>query len=230
MARFLLVCLMILLADVLAVLAMSNPEKVKTTSSITGPLTSAVLIHSRNLNINAARATVQPRASNKHHSISSKSKPVTSSVPPPASSPISSHDLKGSKASLNIPPQLGGENQPKPLSSSDNPHDTTAHNTDTVEATPATEEHGNEATSSNHDQAAAAAAAGEEVDAEAPSGSRKLGKHHHRHSNDKSVAGGGVILGGLATTFLVSIFCYIRATRRKNNNASETEESLNEIK
>ncbi|KAL1546314.1 hypothetical protein AAHA92_22928 [Salvia divinorum] len=38
---------------------------------------------------------------------------------------------------------------------------------------------------------------------------------HHRRSTDKSVAGGGVIVGGLVTTFLVAIFCYIRATRRK---------------
>lgn len=36
-------------------------------------------------------------------------------------------------------------------------------------------------------------------------------KHHHV---DRSVAGGGVILGGLATTFLVAVFCYIRATAR----------------
>lgn len=39
-------------------------------------------------------------------------------------------------------------------------------------------------------------------------------QHHHHHSFDKSVAGGGVILGGLATTFLVSVYCYIRATAR----------------
>ncbi|KAK4432334.1 hypothetical protein Salat_0995500 [Sesamum alatum] len=39
--------------------------------------------------------------------------------------------------------------------------------------------------------------------------------HHHHRSIDKSVAGGGVILGGLATTFLVAIFCYIRATGRR---------------
>ncbi|KAL7248414.1 hypothetical protein ACSBR2_003189 [Camellia fascicularis] len=38
-----------------------------------------------------------------------------------------------------------------------------------------------------------------------------------RHSTDKSVAGGGVILGGLATTFMVAVFCYIRATGRKND-------------
>lgn len=38
-------------------------------------------------------------------------------------------------------------------------------------------------------------------------------KQHH-HSFDKSIAGAGVILGGLATTFLVSVFCYIRATGR----------------
>lgn len=45
---------------------------------------------------------------------------------------------------------------------------------------------------------------------------------HHRkphHSVDKSVAGGGVILGGLATTFLVAIFCYIRATKRSHKAA-----------
>ncbi|XP_014515531.1 uncharacterized protein LOC106773346 [Vigna radiata var. radiata] len=49
-----------------------------------------------------------------------------------------------------------------------------------------------------------------------------LGSHHgqihltrqHHHSFDKSIAGAGVILGGLATTFLVSVFCYIRATER----------------
>ncbi|KAI4302692.1 hypothetical protein MLD38_038411 [Melastoma candidum] len=37
---------------------------------------------------------------------------------------------------------------------------------------------------------------------------------HHHKKVDKSVAGGGVILGGLGTTFLVAVFCYIRATRR----------------
>lgn len=44
----------------------------------------------------------------------------------------------------------------------------------------------------------------------------KINKHHH-DSIDKSIFGGGVILGGLATTFFVAIFCYIRATRRKTN-------------
>ena len=43
-----------------------------------------------------------------------------------------------------------------------------------------------------------------------------LSKQHH-HSFDKSIAGGGVILGGLATTFLVSVFCYIRATGRQKS-------------
>ncbi|MCD7452971.1 hypothetical protein HAX54_019029 [Datura stramonium] len=42
-------------------------------------------------------------------------------------------------------------------------------------------------------------------------------KIKHHHSVDKSIFGGGVILGGLATTFFVAIFCYIRATRRKSN-------------
>ncbi|KAK9049819.1 hypothetical protein SSX86_031213 [Deinandra increscens subsp. villosa] len=44
-----------------------------------------------------------------------------------------------------------------------------------------------------------------------------LEKHHHSHgssSADKSIAGGGVILGGLVMAFVVSIVCYIRATRR----------------
>ncbi|XVF08183.1 hypothetical protein REPUB_Repub06bG0204100 [Reevesia pubescens] len=48
---------------------------------------------------------------------------------------------------------------------------------------------------------------------------------NHHHSTDKSVAGGGVILGGLATTFLVAVFCYIRATGR---HKSETHQSSSE--
>ncbi|KAK7390472.1 hypothetical protein VNO78_25778 [Psophocarpus tetragonolobus] len=51
-----------------------------------------------------------------------------------------------------------------------------------------------------------------------------LGPHHgqvhlskqQHHSFDKSIAGAGVILAGLATTFLVSVFRYIRATRRRD--------------
>lgn len=57
------------------------------------------------------------------------------------------------------------------------------------------------------------AVSGEEA---APAGQEEeIKTTHHRRSFDKSVAGGGVILGGLATTFLVAIFCYIRATRRR---------------
>jgi hypothetical protein len=41
-----------------------------------------------------------------------------------------------------------------------------------------------------------------------------LMKQHHHHPFDKSMAGGGVILGGLATTFSVAIYCYIRATSK----------------
>ncbi|KAK3226275.1 hypothetical protein Dsin_006137 [Dipteronia sinensis] len=48
-----------------------------------------------------------------------------------------------------------------------------------------------------------------------------LKKNHH--SADKSVAGGGVILGGLATTFFVALFCYIRATgRHTTDNQTQT--------
>lgn len=41
---------------------------------------------------------------------------------------------------------------------------------------------------------------------------------HHKRPFDKSVCGGGVILGVLLLLFLVSIFCYIRATRRSKVN------------
>lgn len=55
----------------------------------------------------------------------------------------------------------------------------------------------------------------------APTGETGAKKHHHHHKSvlEESVAGGGVILGGLATTFLVAIFCYIRATRRNSSQA-----------
>lgn len=55
----------------------------------------------------------------------------------------------------------------------------------------------------------------------APTGETEAKKHHHHHESvlEESVAGGGVIVGGLATTFLVAIFCYIRATRRNRSNA-----------
>lgn len=43
-------------------------------------------------------------------------------------------------------------------------------------------------------------------------------KPQEHGSGDKSIAGGGVILGGLATTFLIAIFLYIRATRRNSAN------------
>ncbi|KAF5750898.1 hypothetical protein HS088_TW03G01238 [Tripterygium wilfordii] len=45
-------------------------------------------------------------------------------------------------------------------------------------------------------------------------GMQEMHTRVRHHSIDKSMAGGGVILGGLATTFLVSVFCYIRATGR----------------
>ncbi|XP_010464568.1 PREDICTED: uncharacterized protein LOC104745090 [Camelina sativa] len=46
---------------------------------------------------------------------------------------------------------------------------------------------------------------------------------HHHSTVDRSVAGGGVILGGLATTFLVAVFCYIRATRKHKPDYDEKE-------
>ncbi|KAL5072996.1 hypothetical protein RYX36_011980 [Vicia faba] len=47
-----------------------------------------------------------------------------------------------------------------------------------------------------------------------------LVKQHH--SFDKSIAGGGVILGGLATTFLVVVYCYIRATSKHKLDTTTT--------
>lgn len=44
-------------------------------------------------------------------------------------------------------------------------------------------------------------------------------QHHHgleSRSVDKSIVGGGVILGGLVMVFVVSVLCYIRATRRRS--------------
>lgn len=46
---------------------------------------------------------------------------------------------------------------------------------------------------------------------------------HHHSTVDRSVAGGGVILGGLATTFLVAVFCYIRATRKHKPKYDEMD-------
>ncbi|CAK9170561.1 unnamed protein product [Ilex paraguariensis] len=46
----------------------------------------------------------------------------------------------------------------------------------------------------------------------------QLKKLQH-HPIDKSIAGGGVILGGLAATFLVAVFRYIRATGTGRKNA-----------
>ncbi|KAG8642353.1 hypothetical protein MANES_12G077701v8 [Manihot esculenta] len=51
-------------------------------------------------------------------------------------------------------------------------------------------------------------------EAEAPE-IRRMGKHH---SSDKSVAGGGVIIGGLVTAIFAAVFCYIRVTRKKEND------------
>ncbi|KAJ4982010.1 hypothetical protein NE237_032847 [Protea cynaroides] len=43
---------------------------------------------------------------------------------------------------------------------------------------------------------------------------RRLGGHH---SSDRSMAGGGVIIGGLVTFTFATVFCYIRVTRRRND-------------
>lgn len=60
-------------------------------------------------------------------------------------------------------------------------------------------------------------ASGEESGPVAQEEVMNINHHHHHRSVDKSVAGGGVILGGLATTFLVAVFCYIRATGRRTS-------------
>ncbi|XP_021721035.1 uncharacterized protein LOC110688575 [Chenopodium quinoa] len=49
---------------------------------------------------------------------------------------------------------------------------------------------------------------------------------HAHHHTDKSVAGGGVIIGCLATAFVLSIFCYIRATRRTQQQIMSKEQLI----
>lgn len=62
-----------------------------------------------------------------------------------------------------------------------------------------------------------AVSASDEAGAGAPEQVMPIVHRHHKLPFDKSVCGGGVILGGLACLFLLSIFCYIRATRRIKN-------------
>lgn len=50
--------------------------------------------------------------------------------------------------------------------------------------------------------------------AEAPD-IRRMGKHH---SSD--MAGGGVIIGGLVTATFAVVFCYLRVTRKIDNDAA----------
>ncbi|AAF14026.1 hypothetical protein AtNW77_Chr3g0164511 [Arabidopsis thaliana] len=65
---------------------------------------------------------------------------------------------------------------------------------------------------------------GEEAEAPEVSHLEETVRRGHHHSTvERSVAGGGVILGGLATTFLVVVFCYIRATRKHKPNYDEKE-------
>lgn len=54
------------------------------------------------------------------------------------------------------------------------------------------------------------------AEAQAPENEiRRLGKHRY---TDKSMAGGGVIIGGLVTAIFAAVFCYIRVTRKRNND------------
>lgn len=66
------------------------------------------------------------------------------------------------------------------------------------------------------------------AEAEAPEVSHlveTVRRGHHHSTVDRSVAGGGVILGGLATTFCVAVFCYIRATRKQKPNYDDEKET-----
>ncbi|KAL6985283.1 hypothetical protein U1Q18_018661 [Sarracenia purpurea var. burkii] len=46
----------------------------------------------------------------------------------------------------------------------------------------------------------------------------KIGRLEKRLSSDKSMGSGGVIIGGLATAIFIAVYCYIRVTRRRDNN------------
>lgn len=53
---------------------------------------------------------------------------------------------------------------------------------------------------------------------EAPESILKM--EHHIHHSDKSVAGGGVIIGGLVTVIFAAVYCYIRVTRKRDEDQS----------
>ncbi|CAN1124022.1 hypothetical protein LINPERPRIM_LOCUS3537 [Linum perenne] len=55
--------------------------------------------------------------------------------------------------------------------------------------------------------------------AEAPEAAEVAAEKEQRKKHiDKSVAGGGVILGGLITAVCMAVFCYIRVTRRRDED------------
>ncbi|CAN0914699.1 hypothetical protein LINGRAHAP2_LOCUS28709 [Linum grandiflorum] len=66
---------------------------------------------------------------------------------------------------------------------------------------------------SGKEAAAVAAAEAPEAAAEA----EEAKEHRKRQHIDKSVAGGGVILGGLITAVCMAVFCYIRVTRKRDD-------------
>ncbi|RZC93568.1 hypothetical protein C5167_007606 [Papaver somniferum] len=167
----------------------------------------------------AAPVPLPRKAGGNHHQSSSKSAGVSDS---PASKIITTRtdhnnqkDLKCSSEASIFPEHATATGE---------------HHSVTTDAVEEAHPHGETTPDENHGSEAAAAPQHGTIEghneeehheaAESPLSSRKLAnhRHHHYHPSEKSVAGGGVILGGLATTFLVSIACYIRATRRNKNN------------
>ncbi|KAI3992280.1 hypothetical protein MKX01_030001 [Papaver californicum] len=230
--------------------ATSLPDHQTTSSS-----TASRSVHNKNednVSITGAAAAPVPlpgRAGGNHHQSNFKSAGFSIS---PASNPITTRtnnnqkDVKSSGAA-SISTDHGEADSvaivpaTPPSSASDEYHgvvtDAVEESDPHVETTP-DENHGSEAAAAprhgnNEHSEEEHHEAAETSGAESPLGSRKLG-HHRSHPSQKSVAGGGVILGGLAATFLVSIGCYIRATRRKNssnnkiNNINDEEKNQQE--
>ncbi|KAI3891656.1 hypothetical protein MKX03_004991 [Papaver bracteatum] len=177
----------------------------------------------------AVPAPLPRKAGGNHHQSSSKSAGDSDS---PASKPIPTRtnnndqkDLKSSSAASIFPEHGKADSVAIAPSTA-----TGEHHSVTTDAVEEAHPHGETAPDENHGSEAATAPQHGTIQghneeehheaAESPLSSRKLAnhRHHHYHPSDKSVAGGGVILGGLATTFLVSIACYIRATRKNKKN------------
>nr|DAD26568.1 TPA_asm: hypothetical protein HUJ06_028036 [Nelumbo nucifera] len=59
--------------------------------------------------------------------------------------------------------------------------------------------------------------------AESPSAIRRMGRHRYHKNIDECIIGGGIIVGGLVASFVISVACYIRATRRRTEEPNKSQ-------